>query len=318
MRFSFVLLALMSLFSCQNEKNNLLPSSTGAINEIIFVVNNDLWSTNVKDTIYNMFAKQVEGLSWAEPSFDIVQIPLSSYTKIFQTHRNIIFLEKSDTNKLYFLKNKNSKDQLIAVFLFKNPTDLLNNLIINGPKVFNAFKKIELNRLLSKSIKTRNLDRVFSKHKILFPLLEPFTPVLDTTNFSWLEFSPKNKELIKGIFIFEIPSTRPFDDSIFVNKLDSIFKNYVLGEHKNTYMEIEKNYPLQVSPLHIKHLYGHSIKGLWKIKNGFMGGPFISNALVDSLNNRTIFLYGFIFNPGKPKRNDIQEFEATFNSLKFR
>ena len=53
-----------------------------------------------------------------------------------------------------------------------------------------------------------------------------------------------------------------------------------------------------------------------KIKNGFMGGPFVSNVIVDSLNNRTIFLYGFIFNPGKTKRNDIQEFEATFKSLK--
>ena len=58
------------------------------------------------------------------------------------------------------------------------------------------------------------------------------------------------------------------------------------------------------------------VRGLWKMQNGFMGGPFISNFINDKLNDRVLVIEGFLFNPGKEKRNSLQELEWLISDFK--
>jgi hypothetical protein len=56
----------------------------------------------------------------------------------------------------------------------------------------------------------------------------------------------------------------------------------------------------------IGHRYFAQLRGLWKLENGFMGGPFISLSTVD----------GFVYAPGAKKREFLRQVETILYSLK--
>ena len=47
-----------------------------------------------------------------------------------------------------------------------------------------------------------------------------------------------------------------------------------------------------------------------------MGGPFINYLVKDSINNRTLYIEGFVFSPSQRKRDNIIELEAIIKTLK--
>jgi hypothetical protein len=47
-----------------------------------------------------------------------------------------------------------------------------------------------------------------------------------------------------------------------------------------------------------------------------MGGPFLNYIVKDTLNNRMIFLDGFVFSPSQRKRDNIIELQSIVSSLK--
>ena len=60
-RYFFVLL-LISFLSCQNNSEKRLHSSTGVINTISVIIDDQLWNGEVGDSIRNKFASPVIGL----------------------------------------------------------------------------------------------------------------------------------------------------------------------------------------------------------------------------------------------------------------
>ena len=57
------------------------------------------------------------------------------------------------------------------------------------------------------------------------------------------------------------------------------------------------------------------VRGLWRMENDMMGGPFVSYTQVDTLTNRVIVTEGFVYAPEKKKRQYIRELEAALQTL---
>jgi len=68
----------------------------------------------------------------------------------------------------------------------------------------------------------------------------------------------------------------------------------------------------------INGLEAYEIRGIWEVKNDFMGGTFINYSFIDKKNNRILCLDGFVYAPNQDKRDYIFELEAIFKSLKFK
>jgi hypothetical protein len=58
------------------------------------------------------------------------------------------------------------------------------------------------------------------------------------------------------------------------------------------------------------------MRGLWRLINDYMGGPYISLAELDLANQRVIVAFGYVYSPGKDKRNYLRQLEAMIYSLK--
>ena len=98
---------------------------------------------------------------------------------------------------------------------------------------------------------------------------------------------------------------------------DSIGKVFLPGRNPESFMMSEKEYlPYQkkVSYYGTKML---ETRGTWEVKGDFMGGPFLNYLVEDKLNDRVLFIEGFVFAPSKRKRDNIIEIEAIIKSLKF-
>ena len=82
-------------------------------------------------------------------------------------------------------------------------------------------------------------------------------------------------------------------------------------------MQVYDGLPLATQNITLNNKFGYKVKGWWDMKNGTMGGPFVSTAYVDEIRGRVLVVDAFIFGPNFNKRRFIKELEAiclTLNS----
>jgi hypothetical protein len=73
---------------------------------------------------------------------------------------------------------------------------------------------------------------------------------------------------------------------------------------------------VEVQPIDVQGQYAFEVRGLWRMKGDFMGGPFVSHSRVDTINNRVITAEIFVYSPDKMKRNLVRTLEASLYTLK--
>ena len=125
-QFYFSLFFLIS--SCIGEGNIILPSYTGAINEVVIVIDEPLWEGACGDSLRQSFSTEVLGLSWGETLFDIIQINKKSFSRIFRTHRNLLIVQKGQQSKVYFDNRTYAQNQWLCIVEYQTISDLQNLL----------------------------------------------------------------------------------------------------------------------------------------------------------------------------------------------
>ena len=63
--------------------------------------------------------------------------------------------------------------------------------------------------------------------------------------------------------------------------------------------------------------YTAEMRGMWKVVNDFMGGPFVSYTFADSRTGCLVTVEGYYYEPNQKKRNQLLQLEAILYSLKF-
>ncbi len=103
-------------------------------------------------------------------------------------------------------------------------------------------------------------------------------------------------------------------DSILSWK-DRITQIHVAGPLEGSYYTTEYLEPPVSAPITINTAQvGTEIRGLWKIENDFMGGPFYHLTRSDSIGRRWIHMEGFIYFPKESKRELLRELECLIHS----
>jgi hypothetical protein len=73
---------------------------------MLLIVDDNKWSSPVGDSLKEVFRREVYGLPQPEPMFDIIQIPNKAFSKLFETHRNIVRVRISPQNEENYVKVK--------------------------------------------------------------------------------------------------------------------------------------------------------------------------------------------------------------------
>jgi hypothetical protein len=302
--------------ACVGEGTSVLPSHTGAINEVVIVIDEPIWEGASGDSLRQSLSTEVPGISWSEPLFDVIQINSTAFSRIFKTHRNLVIVQKGQQSKVYFDTKTYAQNQWLCIVEYQTIEDLPRLLGQHAPIMAYQIGQKEQERYTA-ILPPKRLSETLSKDfNLNFGLPNEYKLVLDTNRFCWFEYNPPDKEIIKGVFVYEYPSSSSFNLNTILSARDSVLQQFVFGSSEGSYMTTERLYPPYISTYTHNALEGLKVKGLWKMQNAFMGGTFVSHFLNDTINDRVLVIEGFLFNPGEDKRNSLQELEWLISDFK--
>ena len=296
MRFLIVFFFFLSA-GCLDVSKTLVDS-TGENNEVIFVANDLLWEQSVGDLVQQVFGVNVQGVGQQELLFDIIRISPKAFNTLLKSHKNIIII--SEGVESFVENNKWASNQFVAQLNWNNKKRETINKLIELRGVILSNEIDFLRRVISKKSQKKTERKISDNFGVSCLIPEEYNIVNNDSVLFWANYDPPKSDEIKNILMFSFqPKTSNLQTEVLY-KTDSVLGKTILGKKEGSYVKIETEYP----PYYFENTY----KGLWKLENGFMGGPFVLKT--HFIHNKIVVNIGLVFAPQNSKRKYIKEFEA--------
>lgn len=319
-----ICLAALCLTGCKNT-GRTLTSATGSIYEVLIVVNNSEWESEIGDSIRKYMEADMPCMPQMEPMFKISQIAPALFDDLFKPARNLLIIdinpEKYTQNKITYAQDYYSTPQAVCRIQSPSAEELATMIGDYSQAAQKYFIKQELNRQgkFYQSFSNKETRKALNKRfgcDMLIP--SDYQLIMDTTDFLWAVND--NGSMRRDVVVYSYPYTDPntFTYNYLLHKRDSVMHRYIQGSIEGTYAGTEyKQIPPVFSPIAVqKNAYAAEIRGLWKMYGGMsMGGPFVQHTRLDEINQRVITAEVFLFAPGQRKRNALRQAEAILYTL---
>ncbi len=323
-----LLVVYVSLLSCRGDRSPLLPNVTGRAGEVVVVMNAPLWEAEPGRTLGKALASEHPGLLQYEPMFDIVRIGHAAFTNIFKTHRNIIVVNVSPTageTLMSIRKNVWARPQTVLEIIARDAESLTSFLENQSERILDEFVAAERERIIDYH---RSMERVSIRERLQekfdASIIVPrgYSIIIDTTDFIWIRHDPRRltQDIIQGVIVYQFEYTDPetFTPEYLVRVRDRFLRRYIEGPSPGSWMATEALVPPEFIEFMDNDRYHAKLRGLWKVENDFMGGPFISHATLDEERNKVIVAEAFVYVPGDKKRNLLRQVEAIIRTLEIK
>ena len=319
MNKTLFLCLFFSFFSCQKKEDKSIQETSGAINTISVIIDDQLWNGEVGDSIRNKFASPVLGLPQEEPLFSINQYPVKLFEGFSTDSRNIIIIKKEGKTNFKIKENQYATPQNAIHISGKSTIEIIAILEKNKAAIINKMRTTEIleNQRINKD-SLLNPKKIKDKFNIIIDVPSKYNFVMRRKNFIWIK-----KEITSGntsILIYKLPlNAIPKYNEVnsIIKQRDSIGKLYIHGTESRSKMITEAAYSPYFSMISLAGKRTYETKGTWEMNNDFMSGPFINYAIMDKKNNRILVLEGFCYAPSKEKRDLMFELESIIKSIKF-
>ena len=315
----FFLVFIFLICSC-NQKPAGKKISTGELNHIAVIIDDQLWNGEIGDNVRSKFAAPMLGLAQEEPIFSINQYPAKLLEGYMTHNRNILVIKKSNKKSFRVSKDEYAIPQNIVYITGTSVAEILGILNEKSAEIIKLFQETEI-KLVQQRNDTLLLDRKRLRDRFNISMDIPigYKYVIDENNFLWLK-----KDNISGnqsILIYQVTQTclkrnsNPIDNIIKMR--DSIGERYIHGTVADSKMITEQGFAPYLSMVEIDGKKTYYTKGTWELKNDFMAGPFINYAIEDTANKRLLIVEGFCYAPSKNKRDLVLELRAIIETIKF-
>jgi len=314
---------LFVLSGCGNGKEDpvLIANSSGKINNLTVVMENDLWTGEVGEAVRRYLAAPVDGLPQEEPLFSLSQMPPEAYHGFARKNRIFLHIQKGQEPAIKMADDAYARPQKGILITGENNEQIISLIEENAEKIISTFKKTELaeqQRRIKKSLK--NDEKLEEQLGVSLKFPTAYRYAKETDDFFWIR-----KDIPTGsmeILVYEVPRHVIEKDTNIVGNIiemrDSIGKVHIPGRVDNSYMVTESAYAPYLFESQIDRKFAWESKGIWEVKGDFMGGPFINYAVLDEENDRYVILEGFAFSPSAQKRENMMELEAILKSAEIK
>lgn len=319
----FLFFAVVALVSCTSESTQMHKNITGKAGEMIVVISNDSWEGAPGKLIKETLAQSHVGLPQDEPLFDLIDVPHAAFKSIFQSTRNIIQTSISgniESVGVTFKDDVWAYPQATVQIKAKNAVQFAEIFNDNREKILSYFISAEKERLSMnyKKFYEKGVYNVLEKDFGITMKVPPgFVIAEQKKDFIWYKY--ETPEISQGIVLYSFPyvSDSAFTVNYALPIRDSILKSNVPGPTKGSYMSTEKRFAQIYNIFEHNGNYASEMRGLWRVKNDFMGGPYVELAELDATNQRVVAAFGYVYAPSKNKRNFLRQVEAMIYSMKF-
>lgn len=326
---AFVLAGFLSAceFNGSNTDSNSLPSSSGKYGEVLVVLDTAIENGPVGEKVKEIFQSEVPGTPQMEPLFRMSTVDPDYFKSILKRSRNLfrISIKKQHENRIKVDRNVWAKDQLLINLYANSEEDALRILEKNQNQIRDYYNEEELDRLTEQFLKGPDRDlmeEIEVDYGVSLLIPPAFVKMASDSNSFWLkkEKSIGEHQVVQGLIFYSFPyeSEKVFSDSAMIEHRDQISRKFIEGGRENSYMQVYAELKPVSEEINLNGDYAKEYRGLWHMKNDFMGGPYLHYTLIDQGQNRVINIDGFVYAPKFNKREYIRELEAIIKSLELK
>ena len=320
-----VILSVM-MMACEHPTVSRKDRSTGNIAEILVVTQNeDQWSGIIGDSIKHFFLDYQYGLPQPEEQNKLLHINVGAFSELFHKHKCILEVEIDPTAEKAVAET--------AVDLWAAPQRYVKitapnayawvDLFETQKEVYHKwFNKVERDRILNvlRPTNDNKISEAIAK-KFGFTLTVPqgFYIAKNEPEFMWIR-----KELERSsacLVIYQLPyqDTAQFSRESLIAMRNMMVGKHIPGPSEGSYMATETEFvpPLVTYVADYPAGYTMEMRGMWRVENDFMGGPFVSYTFADNRTGNLVTVEGYYYEPNQKKRNALLQLEAMAYSLKF-
>ncbi|MEN8116929.1 MAG: DUF4837 family protein [Bacteroidota bacterium] len=315
-------LTALFLFSCGSDSTHLHKNITGKAGELVVVISKESWDGVPGKLIRETLAQSHVALPQDEPLFDVIDVPHAAFKDIFKSTRNIVKTTISPQVKkegVAFTDDVWAYPQATVQIQAKNAEQFEKIFNENKDKILAYFLAAEKERITMnyKKIYEKGVYNVLDKDFEITMRVPPGFRIMEQKkDFLWVQYD--TPEIFQGIVVYTYPyvSDSAFTVNYQLPIRDSLLKKYVPGSIKGSYMSTEKRIDPVFNYMGHNGNYAAEMRGLWRVENDFMGGPYVALSELDASKQRVITAFGFVYAPSKNKRNLLRQVEAMIYSIK--
>ncbi|UCG28341.1 MAG: DUF4837 family protein [Bacteroidales bacterium] len=324
-------LIMITLFSCKPDEKTLLPKISGAAGEVLLIIETRMWDGPVGEKLNEILTQPILTLPQPEPVFKLMHTSPAGFTNIFKVHRNIIFARigsEFQEPRITIQRNQWATPQLIINIQAPNEAECISLIEEGGGQIIDRINKAERERLMEyyRSYQVADLhNKIKDKHHLSIAIPKGYEISADDSDFVWLStesaqpgeagYAYYSQQSIL-IYYYDYRDTNTFTTDFLVDKRNEYTGKYISGSNPGSYMATENLLPPVMKEFEIDGRYFAELRGLWKMENGAMGGPFVNLSTVDEERNRVITVDGFVFAAGLEKREFLRQVESILFTLK--
>ena len=310
-----------------------LPGKVGASGEIVVVCENSVWSGAVGDTLRSIFGKPFPVLPQYEPWFDLVHLTPESFDRFWKPHRNIIDLvlaDRVDTQvpSVSIYREKYARNQIYIEGAARTSAGLALALAEREEEMRSILHRTEVERFgLLMALDENEVIKAELAERMQLELTLPRDARWAKKNdeMGWIDRQltrmkgGDNHDVQQGFVVYREPYTsdEQFSMQARLDKRNAIMRAHLPGPTKGSYMTTEMRYIPSYEETVFNGQFASELRGLWRIENNYMGGPFYSLTVLDERSGELVTVEGYTYAPYFDKREYMREAEAVVRSLQW-
>ncbi len=323
-KLAIFLAVLSALVACKPTKA-LLPSVSGKAGEVLVVIDKNNWEGDLGNAIRETLGDDCPFLAQSEPLYNLMNVPASNFSEMFQVHRNILRINIDPQLTEEGLLTKNN--------VWASPQCVLQIDAHDSESAVNIFKENK-ERILS-TIEQAERDRIISNSKRYeeTPIREAVTSVIggspyfpagykmriNSSEFFWIEYQ-QQQFITQYIYIYRYPAKgdeSDFTTENIIKHRNDILKVKVPGMFNNTWMTTATAVAPETEYIRFRGRQFAQTRGFWEVHGDFMGGPFVSHSFYSPDGNEIIVLEALVYAPRFDKRQYLRQVESIIYSFEW-
>lgn len=299
-----------------------LPNISGSTGEVLVVTDKAKWESRLGSKIREVIAAPIDYFPQPEPQFDLINVSPGAFGKLYQTHRNVIFIETgADREKgVTFQENTWAYSQLIINLRGRNDEEIISLLEEEGQTIINKINVAERDRWIrvyKKSLNSMIFNKLRDEYNMILHIPSNFSLDVEEKGFLWFSYETPTTTQAILVHFFDHNGRNYFNEDSIIRIRNNMTEEKVKGPVGDSYMVIEERMPVKFRLFSFRQRNYAEMRGLWTLENGFMGGPFVNLVTRDEVNDRFVMIDGFVYAPKDEKRELLRQVEAIIYTIGF-
>jgi hypothetical protein len=343
---SFMMLVSVAgilLFTVSACEGDYRPKAIGGHSEILVVMDSVKHDSEVAEALRNTLGAPIFTMPRPQPRFDLIFTDLRTTAdrELIERHKNVVIASDidADTNVGAFLRalladnvkqsvrdgesfsftqrDVWSRDQLVMMLSAESSENLAQRISRNEQSLVDDIHQMELARwhryVYRRAEQTELSEDILETYGWSFRIQHDYRVGVDTLNVLTLRrYLPDNDRWI-WVWWQDDFSQNEFDNlgrDWVSTKRDSINQEYMKGSTDEKYVKTDYDRPYEQRFMEINGMQSYESRGIWRMHNELMGGPFINYTMYDHENERLFMMEYGQFSPRWDQRRFLYQFEA--------